>query len=148
MRTPAGSAPPNAGRDHGLARAVHRRGVDEVDAGVERGVHGGDRLVLGRLAPDLTEPAPAERQAADSVERAETGFAHGAIIAVRHHVAHVRPVDAVVELRFAPMRAWQVSGGGEPIDVLHAVKLGAAPDLGPANSEFALPPRESACPMC
>ena len=47
------------GADDRFARAVHRRGVDEVDARVDRGVQRRDRLVLGASRPT---PARARRR--------------------------------------------------------------------------------------
>ena len=74
----------NAGRhhapecccDHGLAGAVHRRGVDHVDTGRQRGIDRGNRFRVAGLAPPLPEPTPAEGQPADVIERAELRIAH------------------------------------------------------------------------
>jgi hypothetical protein len=50
---------------HGLAVAIERRGVDQIDAGVHRLAQGGHRLGLAGLTPDLAKAAAAEGQAAD-----------------------------------------------------------------------------------
>src|SRR5919198_6309465 len=50
--------------DHllGLAVAVTRREIDQVDPGGDRGVHRGDAFVPGRCPPNHAEPAAPERQ--------------------------------------------------------------------------------------
>ena len=53
--------------DHllGLAVAIARREVKEVDAGCDRGVHGCDAFLKGGLAPDLAQTAAAQTQCRD-----------------------------------------------------------------------------------
>ena len=65
MRVPSGRTPWKAARDDRFARAVHRGGVDEVDAGRDGFVDGGDGFLFGRCAPSLPETTSTERQATD-----------------------------------------------------------------------------------
>ena len=69
--------------DHalGLAVAVARRDVEQVDAELDRLARGGDGLLAGRRAPDLADPPAAEGERADVVsEAAEGTLFHGASV--------------------------------------------------------------------
>ncbi len=57
--------------EFGLAASVGRREVEQVDAGRDRGVHGGDRLASIGRPPHLAEPTAPEGQGADGTEGAE-----------------------------------------------------------------------------
>ena len=63
--------------DHGLAGAIHRGGIKERDPAIDRTVERGDRFVCGGFAPSLTDPAAAQREAADRTDRPQRCRLHG-----------------------------------------------------------------------
>jgi hypothetical protein len=62
--------------DHGLAIAIHGRGINEVYARVHGGMHSGHGLFQGGFAPASPQTPAAQRQAAHAGERAELGRLH------------------------------------------------------------------------
>jgi hypothetical protein len=63
-----------------LAVAVARREVEQGDAGIDRGVHGGDAFVDGGGAPQHAQATAAEGQDGDGRERTERVVLHGATV--------------------------------------------------------------------